>query len=102
MDAVLHDTSGPDIQNQTHGDLSRLLGIHINHGMIARTISMDQSKYLKDMVKHSMSNCKPSSLPIELCVLSDLAHMDSPLLTGVAKDVYPSMLGSLRYARMYP
>jgi hypothetical protein len=27
-----------------------------------------------------------------------LAHMDSPILIGVAKDVYPSLMGNLRYA----
>jgi hypothetical protein len=30
--------------------------------------------------------------------LAGLAHMTSPPLTGVAKDVYPSLLGSLQYA----
>jgi hypothetical protein len=30
--------------------------------------------------------------------LASLAHMTSPPLTGVAKDVYPSLLGSLQYA----
>jgi hypothetical protein len=30
--------------------------------------------------------------------LSCLAYMESPLLTCVAKDVYPSLLGSLQYA----
>jgi hypothetical protein len=30
--------------------------------------------------------------------LAGLAHMTSPPLTGVAKDVYPSLLGSLMYA----
>jgi hypothetical protein len=30
--------------------------------------------------------------------LSGLAHMASPPLTGVAKDVYPNLLGSLQYA----
>jgi hypothetical protein len=29
--------------------------------------------------------------------LSGLAHIDSPHLTGVTKDVYPSLLGSLQY-----
>jgi hypothetical protein len=30
--------------------------------------------------------------------LAGLAHMTSPSLTGVAKEVYPSLLGSLKYA----
>jgi hypothetical protein len=29
--------------------------------------------------------------------MSILARMDSPPLTGVAKDVYPSLMGSLQY-----
>jgi hypothetical protein len=30
--------------------------------------------------------------------VSSLARIDSPLLTGVAKDIYPSLLDSLQYA----
>jgi hypothetical protein len=30
--------------------------------------------------------------------LAGLAHMSSPYLTGVAKDVYPSLMGSFQYA----
>jgi hypothetical protein len=57
---------------------------------------MDRSKYVKDiLIKHNMSDCKPSSIPTEPGFLSCLAHIDSPLLTGVAKDVYPSLFGSL-------
>jgi hypothetical protein len=33
--------------------------------------------------------------------LSSLAHMASPPLTGVAKDVYPSLLGSLQFAAVF-
>jgi hypothetical protein len=33
--------------------------------------------------------------------LAGLAHMTSPSLTGVAKDVYPSLMGSLQYAAVY-
>jgi hypothetical protein len=31
-------------------------------------------------------------------LLSGLAHMASPPLTGVSKDIYASLLGSLQYA----
>jgi hypothetical protein len=59
---------------------------------------MDQSKYVRDiLVKHNMFDCKPSSLPMEPGFLSGLAHIDSPLLTGAAKDAYPSLMGSLQY-----
>jgi hypothetical protein len=46
----------------------------------------------------SMTYCKPSSLPMEPCFLSCLAHMISPILIGVAKDVYPSLMGNMEYA----
>jgi hypothetical protein len=63
---------------------------------------MDQSKYLRDiMAKHGMTGCKPSSLPMDPGFVSGLARMDSPPLTGVAKDVYPNLLGSLQYAAVY-
>jgi hypothetical protein len=78
------------------GDLSQPLGMHITHDKTARTILIDQSKYVKDIrVKHNMYDCKPSSLSMmEYGFLSGLGDVDSPPLTCVAKDVYPSMLGS--------
>jgi hypothetical protein len=81
------------------GDLSQPLGMHVTHDKTARSISIDQSKYVKDIrVKHNMYDCKPSSLPMmEHGFLSGLGDVDSPHLTCVAKDVYPSMLGSLQY-----
>jgi hypothetical protein len=45
-----------------------------------------------------MTDSKPSSLPMDPGFLAGLAHTTSPPLTGVAKDVYPSLLGSLQYA----
>jgi hypothetical protein len=45
-----------------------------------------------------MTDSKPSSLPMDPGFLGGLAHMASPLLTGVAKDAYPSLLGSPQYA----
>jgi hypothetical protein len=81
------------------GDLSQFLGMHITRDRSARTISMDQSKYLRDILaKYGMTDSKPSSLPMDPGFLAGLAHMPSPSLTGVAKDVYPSLLGSLLYA----
>jgi hypothetical protein len=82
------------------GDLSQLLGMHITRDRSARTISLDQSKYLRDIVaKYGMTaDSKPSSLPMDPGLLACLAHMTSPSLSGVAKDVYPSLLGSLKYA----
>jgi hypothetical protein len=81
------------------GELFQLLGMHITRDRSARTISQDQSKYLRDILaKYGMTDSKPSSLPMEPGFLAGLAHMTSPPLTGVAKDVYPNLLGSLRYA----
>jgi hypothetical protein len=78
------------------GDLSQLLGMHITRDRSARTVSMDHSKYLRNIMdKYDMSDSKPSSLPMDPGFLSGLAHMASTPLTGVAKDVYPSLLGSL-------
>jgi hypothetical protein len=70
--------------------------MHITRDRSARTISLDQSKYLRDILaKYGMADSKPSSLPMDLGFFAGLAHMTSPLLPGVAKDVYPSLLGSL-------
>jgi hypothetical protein len=44
------------------GDLSQLLGMHITRNRSARTISLDQSKHLRDILaKHGMTDSKPSS-----------------------------------------
>jgi hypothetical protein len=80
------------------GDLSQLLGMYITRDRSARTISLDQSKYLRDILaKYGMTDAKPSSLPMDPGFLAGLAYMTSPPLTGVAKDVYPSLMGSLQY-----
>jgi hypothetical protein len=78
-------------------DLSRLLGMHITRVMFARTISIDQSKYVRHIpAKHNMSKCKLSPLPMDPGFLSGLARQASPLLTRVAKDViYPNLMGNL-------
>jgi hypothetical protein len=81
------------------GSLSQLLGMHITRDCSARTISLDQSKYLRDILaKYGMTDSKPSSLPMDPGLLAGLEYMTSPPLTGVAKDVYPSLPGSLQYA----
>jgi hypothetical protein len=59
---------------------------------------MDESKYLSDIMdKHGMTDCKPSPLPMDPGFVSGLKRIDSPPLTGVAKNVYPCLLGSLQY-----
>jgi hypothetical protein len=81
------------------GDLSQLLGMHITRDRSARTISPDLFKYIRDfLAKYGMTDCKPSSFPMDHGFMSGLAHLDSPPATGVATDVYPSLLGSLQCA----
>jgi hypothetical protein len=81
------------------GELSQLLGMHITRDRSARTISLDHSKYMRDILaKYGMTDSKPSSLPMYLGFMSGLAHMASPALTSEAKDVYPNLLDSLQYA----
>jgi hypothetical protein len=64
------------------GDISHLLGIHTTRDMSTRTISLDKSKYFRDIrAQHGMIDSKPSSLPMDPGFLSGLARMDSPLLT---------------------
>jgi hypothetical protein len=84
------------------GDLSQLLGMHITHDRSTRTISLDQSKHMRDILaKYGMSDSKSSSLPMDPGFLAGLAHMTPPSLTGVANDVYPSLMGSLPYASVF-
>jgi hypothetical protein len=81
------------------GDLSQLLGMQrITRDKSARNISLDQSKYLRDiMAKHGMTNCKPPPLPMDPGFVSGLARIDSPPLTGVAIDAYHNLLQSVQY-----
>jgi hypothetical protein len=96
-------TLGARLKIKDLGDLSQLLGMHITRNKSARTISMDHSKYVKDIMgKHNMSYCKSSTLPMEPGFLSGLANIDSPLLIRVAKDVYPSLLDSMQYVDVCP
>jgi hypothetical protein len=84
------------IKIKDSSDLSELLGLHITRDRSSRTVSLDESQYLRDILaKHGMTSCKPSSLPMDPGFLSGLARLDSSPLSGAAKDVYPSLLGSL-------
>jgi hypothetical protein len=87
---------GAQFKTKDLGDLSQLLGMHITRDRSARTVSLDQSKYLRDILaKYGMAASKPSSLPTDPGCLASLAHMTSPPLTGVAKNVYPGLMNSL-------
>jgi hypothetical protein len=73
--------------------------MYITRDKSARTLSPDKSKYLRDILdKHGMTDCKPSPLPVDPGFVSGLARIDSPPLTGVAKDIYPNLLGCFHYA----
>jgi hypothetical protein len=45
-----------------------------------------------------MTHCKPSPIPLDPGFVSGLARIDSPPLTCVTKDIYPSPLINLQYA----
>jgi hypothetical protein len=70
--------------------------MHITRDRSTRTISLDQSKYLRDILaKYGVTDSEPLSLPMDPGFLAGLTHMTSPSLACVAKDVYPSLMGSL-------
>jgi hypothetical protein len=57
--------------------------MHITRDRSARTISLNQSKHLRDILaKYGMTESKPSSLPLDPGFLAGLAHMPSPPLPG--------------------
>jgi hypothetical protein len=65
------------------GDLSPLLGMHISRDRSARTISLNQSKYMRDILtKYGMTDSKPSSLPMDPGFLAGLVHMPPPYRGG--------------------
>jgi hypothetical protein len=62
------------------GDFFQLLGMHITRDRSARTISLDQSKCLRDILaKHGMAD---TSLPMDPDFLAGLEHMTSPPSPG--------------------
>jgi hypothetical protein len=86
-----------DIKDQ--GDLSDIIGMHITRDIAARTISMDQGKYVRELLdKHDMVDCKPSCVPMDPGFLAAIANQTPVPLTCTDQDIYPSLLGSLQYA----
>jgi hypothetical protein len=62
-----------DIKDQCH--LSDIIGMHITINRAARTISLDQSKYMRELLdKHDMVDCKPSCM-----------SMDSGFMAAISK-----------------
>jgi hypothetical protein len=81
------------------GGLSDIIGIHITRGRFVRTISLDNGKYVRELLgKHDMSDCKPSCLPMDLCLLADISKQTPVPLICKELDIYPTLLGSLQYA----
>jgi hypothetical protein len=95
-------TLGQRFKIKDLGDLKNLLGMHITRDRVARTVSINQSQYISDMLdKHGMTDCSPSILPMDHGFLSGIAATPLAPLIGHARDVYPSLLGSLQYAAIY-
>jgi hypothetical protein len=86
-----------DIKDQ--GYLSDIIGMHITRDITTRTISLDQGKYVRELLdKHDMVDCKPSCLPMDHGFLAAISKQIHVPLTGTDRDIYPSLLGSLQYA----
>jgi hypothetical protein len=50
-----------------HGDLSDIIVMDITRDRSARTINLDQSNRVRELLdKHDTSDCKPSCLPIDV------------------------------------
>jgi hypothetical protein len=73
--------------------------MHITRDRAARTISLDQGKYVRELLDmHDMVNYKPSCLPMDPSFFAAIAKHTPVPLTGTDRDIYPSLLGSLQYA----
>jgi hypothetical protein len=79
-----------------HGDLSDIIDMHITRDRIARTISMDQGKYVRELLdKHDMVDRKPSCMHMDHGFLAAISKHTHVPLTGTDRDIYPSLFGSL-------
>ena len=82
------------------GELTYYLGIQINMDRATRTVTLNQSKYILDILRRfKMEECKPVSTPMETNLNltkngSNPAHLDS---FESQKFPYQSMVGSLMY-----
>jgi hypothetical protein len=73
------------------GDLSQLLGMHITRDRSARTISLDQSKYLRDILaKYGMSEVRREEHQLSRAGMStDRDGTDEDLSEGVLHMAFP-------------
>jgi len=81
------------------GEMKRFLGIEITRDRKARTIRLNQERYIDEVLQRfSMENCKPMKTPLptrsNLEVYAKDANPDDRLL-------YQSMLGSIMYAMLW-
>jgi hypothetical protein len=76
--------------------MSDIIGMHITRDRSARTISLDQGKYVRELLdKHDMTYFKPSCLPMEPGFLAPISKPNPMPLTGKELEIYPKLLGSL-------
>jgi hypothetical protein len=77
----------------------QLLGMHTTRHRVARTLSIDQSQYITDMLdKHGMGICSPYAMPMDPSFPSGIASATLTPLSGPVLDVYPSLLCNMQYA----
>jgi hypothetical protein len=60
-------TLGSRFKTTDFGELQHIMGMHITRDRTARTIFINQSQYLANVLdKHGMTDCSPSALPMDL------------------------------------
>jgi hypothetical protein len=65
------------------GELFDIIGMHITRDRVARTMNLDQGKYVRELLqKHTMTDCKPSRLPMVPGFLAAMSKQSLVTLTG--------------------
>jgi hypothetical protein len=81
-------TLGSRFKTKDLGELHHILGMHITRDRTARTISINQSQYLADVLdKHGMTDCSPSALPMDPGFHDTVGQATPIPLVGLARDV---------------
>jgi hypothetical protein len=81
------------------GELSDINGMHITRDRLARTISLDKGKYMRELLdKHDTSDCNPSCLPMDPSFLAAMSKWTPVPLKWKELKIYPNLLGSLQFA----
>jgi hypothetical protein len=90
-----HVRSRLDIKDQ--GEMLDIIG-NTSPWTASRIINLYHGKYERELLdKHDMTNCKPSCLPMDLCLLAAISKQTPMPLTGKELEIYPTLLGSLQY-----